>query len=36
MLLTEINANGRYELSIECAIGVLLQKTGFANTRIAW
>jgi len=34
MLLTKINANSGYELSVKCAISILLQKAGFANTRI--
>ena len=34
MLLSKINANSGYKLSIKCPISVLLQKAGFTNTRI--
>ena len=34
-LFPEIDANCRYELGVEYAVGVLVEETGFANTRIA-
>jgi len=36
MLLSKINTNGGYELSVKCSVCILLQKARLSNTGIAY